>query len=288
MTREREGEFFMLGLSLLESWFPIFSILAMAQIGALYTYGFSLIVTLIFFVVLMYKRSLFHEFSNTKAYKNLLLTSFWITLLFLLVFIGMRYTSAGNMAVIIFLQLLFSYLYFNLLGKERLDTQHTIGAIVMTFGALLILIPDDFSFNKGDFIILVAAAIAPIANMYSKKARQDSSSETILTFRTMSAIPIVFILAYTLEPQLVYEKLLIATPYILFIGVLIFGVSKILWIEALHRISITKSSAMLALVPLLTLFFAYLFLDEVPEAQKVLGVIPILLGGYLITKPIKT
>ena len=286
MTKEREGEIFMLGLSLLESWFPIFSIIAMKQIGALYTYGFSLIIALVFFLTLMFKKSLFHEFNNKNAHKNLLLTAFWITLLFLLVFIGMQYTSAGNMAVIIFLQLLFSYLYFNILGKEKMHISHTIGAVIMSIGALLILFPDDFSLNKGDLIILLAAAIAPIANMYSKRAREESSTESILTFRTMVAIPFVFVLAFFLEDTLIYDNFLIALPYLFFIGLLIFGVSKILWVEALHRISITKISALLALVPLLTLFFAYLFLDEIPELRSMLGVIPIIVGGYLITKPI--
>ena len=107
MTKEREGELLMLGLALLESWFPILSIVAMSYIGALHTYTYSLVIALVFFIAIMAKRNRFVELKNKEAYKDLLLTSFWITLLFTLVFIGMQYTTAGNMAVIIFLQLLF-------------------------------------------------------------------------------------------------------------------------------------------------------------------------------------
>ena len=146
MTKEREGEFLMLGLAVIESWFPILSIVAMSYIGALHTYTYSLIIALVFFIALMAKRDRFKELKNRAAYKDLLMTSFWITLLFTLVFIGMQYTTAGNMAVIIFLQLLFSYLYFNILGKEKMDRLHLIGAIIMGVGALIILIPDDLSF----------------------------------------------------------------------------------------------------------------------------------------------
>ncbi|RLA57420.1 MAG: EamA family transporter, partial [Epsilonproteobacteria bacterium] len=67
----------------------------------------------------------------------------------------------------------------------------------------------------------------------------------------------------------------------------IYVISKIMWIEALNRISITKLSAMLALLPAMTLFFAYLYLDEIPEFRQIMGIIPVLLGGYLITKPIE-
>jgi len=286
MTKEREGEFLMLGLAVIESWFPIFSISAMAYIGALHTYAYSLIIALVFFIVLMYRGNKFQELKNKEAYKDLLLTSFWITLLFLLVFIGMQYTTAGNMAVIIFLQLLFAFFYFNVLGKEKMDTLHIIGALVMGIGALIILIPDELSFNKGDLIILLAAAIAPFANFYQKRARTYCSSETILGFRTVVGLPFILVFAWYFEPTPSYENFLNALPYLLFIGTVIYVLSKIMWIEALHRISITKVSAMLGLVPMMTLIFAYYYLHEVPELRQVLGIIPVLVGGYLLTKPV--
>lgn len=288
MTKEREGELFMVGLALLESWFPIFSIVSMSYIGALYTYTYSLIIALVFFLIIMYKRDKFKELKNKKAYKDLLLTSFWITTLFLLVFIGMQYTTAGNMAVIIFLQLLFSFLYFNVLGKEEMDKVHIIGASLMGIGALIILLPDNISFNKGDLLIFLAAAIAPFANLYQKRARVYCSSETILGFRTVVGLPFIAVMAWYFEPTTTFEGFKQALPSLLFIGILIYVVSKIMWIEALHRISITKVSAMLGLVPMMTLFFAYLYLNEVPEFRQIVGIIPVLVGGYLITKPMES
>jgi len=287
MTKERQGEFLMLGLTLIESWFPILSISAMAYIGALHTYLYSLLIALVFFIGLMYKRHRFHELKNKKAYKDLLLTSFFITTLFILVFVGMRYTTAGNMAVIIFLQLLFSFFYFNVLGKEKMDKLHIIGSIIMGIGALIILVPDKLQLNQGDLFILAGAAIAPFANLYQKRAREFCSSETILGFRTVVGLPFVAFLAYYLEPTIKYENFLNAIPYLLIIGTAVYVVSKIMWIEALHRISITKVSAMMGFVPLMTIIFAFLFLHETPELRQIIGVVPIIIGGYLLTKPIK-
>jgi len=286
MTREREGELLMVVLSMLESWFPILSIIAMSYVGALHTYMYSLIIAFFFYMAIMYKRDRFKELKNKAAYKDLLLTTFWITTIFTLIFIGMRYTTAGNMAVIVFLQVLFSYLYFNVWGKEKMDKIHLIGAIIMTIGALIILIPNDMNFNKGDLLILLASAMAPIVNLYQKRAREYCSAETILGFRTVVGFPFVATLAYLLEPSVSYESFLSAFPYIFLIGSFIYVAAKIMWIEALNRISITKLSAMLALLPLFTLVFAYFYLDEVPEVRQIMGIIPVLLGGYLITKPI--
>jgi drug/metabolite transporter (DMT)-like permease len=283
-TKEREGELFALGVAVLESWFPIFSIVSISYIGALYTYTLSLMIALVFFVALMIKRHLFAELSNKAAYRDLFLTTFFITSLFVLVFIGMRHTTAGNMAVIIFLQLLFSYLYFNVLGREKMDKTHTLGAVIMAVGALIILIPEDMRFNRGDWYILLAAAIAPIANLYQKRARKRCSSETILIFRTVVGLPVIALMAYLFEPLPKMDQLLAALPYLFFIGTVVYVLSKIMWIEAIHRLSITKMSAMMALVPMLTLFFAYLYLDETPTFRQLLGIAPIVAGGYMLTK----
>jgi len=287
MTKEREGELLMIGLTVLEAWFPILSIVAMSYVGALHTYMYSLMIALVFYVVIMYKRKRFVELKNKAAYKDLLLTSFLITTIFVLIFIGMRYTTAGNMAVIVFLQVLFSYLYFNVLGKEKMHTIHLMGAIIMGVGALIILIPADFAFNKGDWLILLSTALAPILNLYQKRSRQYCSAETILGVRTIVGLPFVALLAYLLEPAVNFENFMLALPYIFIIATAVFVASKVMWIEALNRISITKLSAMLAILPVMTLFFAYLYLDEIPTTAQIVGIVPVIIGGYLITKPIQ-
>ncbi len=152
-------------------------------------------------------------------------------------------------------------------------------------GALVILLPDELSFNKGDLLILVGAMIAPFANFYQKRARKFCSAETILGFRTVIGLPFIAFLAIYFEPSISYENFILALPYLLFIGIVIYVVSKIMWIEALHRISITKVSAMMGLVPMMTLFFAYIYLNEVPQMQQIIGILPIIIGGYLLTKP---
>jgi drug/metabolite transporter (DMT)-like permease len=287
MQEERKGEIYMLLLSLIESWFPILSLFSIPLIGAIYSYTLSIFIATVIFLTLVVYQQKVPELFQRNALKDLLLTTLFINLLFVLVFIGLQYTTAGNMAVIIFLQLLFAYLYFNVFGSDRLSPMHTAGAVVMGIGALTVLIPDDLSFNRGDLIILIAAAIAPFANLYQKRARGFVSSETILAFRNVVALPVILLLAYLSEPLPTKVNLIEAAPYILVIGLLVFGLAKVLWIEALHRISITKVSAMLALPPLFTLIFAYFILDEVPGIRQMLGIIPILIGGYLITKPTK-
>ena len=178
----------------------------------------------------------------------------------------------------------FSFIYFNLFGSEDFFTIHLIGALLMAGGAITILFPEELLFNKGDLLILLGAAIAPIANLYQKRARKQVSSETILAFRTLVALPVLFGLAAILEPIPKIHQVLNALPWLAVSGLFIMGVSKIFWVETIHRISITKASAMGALIPVFTLLFAFLVLGEVPDFQQRLGIFPVLIGSFLITR----
>ena len=255
------------------------------MIGPIHTYACVLVIAVSLLFVITAKRGELHLLLRKDAQKDLLLTSIFNMLMFSLIFTSLRFTTAGNVAVLMFLQILFSYLYFNVLGKERLSRLHSAGAVIMGIGALVILIPDDMQFNLGDILVLAGAAVAPFVNLYQKRSRLIVGSIVILTYRNLVAIPVLLLIAWLFEPRVTGERFLDALPILLAIGIVVFVLGKILWVEALHRLSITKMSAMTALIPIFTLCFAYIILGEVPGMRQTAGIIPVLLGGYMITRP---
>jgi len=283
LNKEREGEILAILLSVLEGIFPIWSILAVKKIGAVHSYAGGIFFALIFFSFLIFYRKKTKELIKKEALKDLLLTSILITFMFVLIYLGLSYTTAGNMSVILLMQIFFSYLYFNIFGKEKMGVIHSLGALLMGIGALIVLFPGEFHLNKGDMLILLAAATAPIANLYQKKAREKVSSETVLFFRTIFAFPILIFLASIFEPNVSIESYREVLIYLILNGFLVLGIGKILWIEALHRISITKLSAMASFIPLFTLIFAYLFLKETPTKAQIVGAFIIITGSFFIT-----
>ena len=110
------------------------------------------------------------------------------------------------------------------------------------------------------------------------------SSETILAFRSIIALPVILLIAYQFEPEPDRAMIMSALPWLAINGLLLMGLSKIFWLESIHRISITKASAMAAFVPVFTLLFAYLTLNEIPTVTQITGIVPVLLGGLLITR----
>ena len=284
---ERSGEFLMVAFAFFEGWFPIFTILTLQYITPVFAYSCTLVFSIILFMTIVILRHKFREFFLWSAWKDLLLTSLFISLMFACIYVGLSYTSAGNMAVLIFLQVFFSFFYFNLIGGEKFALIHLLGALLMAAGAIIILFPDELILNFGDLLILLAAAIAPIANLYQKRARRQVSSETILAFRSIIALPVLLIIAIVFEPVPEWDDIIHSLPYIATTGLLLMGMSKILWVESIHRISITKASAMAALIPVFTLLFAFLTLNEVPENSQLAGIFPVLIGGYLISRKVK-
>ncbi|NPA80998.1 MAG: DMT family transporter [Epsilonproteobacteria bacterium] len=284
MSEERKGELFAVALSFFEGLFPIWSIIAVREIGPIHTYASSLVFALIFFLVLSIFRKTYAELFKREALKDLLLTSFYITLLFVLLYVGLVYTSASSMSVILLLQIFFSYLYFNIFGGERMDAVHTWGVIFMGVGALIVLFPGEFRVNRGDLLVLIAAMIAPIANLYQKRAREKVSSETVLLFRSIFALAVLIVLARFFEKDVGIEKYKEVFLYLFLSGFFVLGLAKIFWIEALHRISITKLSAMASMIPLFTLVFSYFILDEIPTPFQLFGAFLIIVGSVFITR----
>lgn len=284
---QRRGEKFALLMTLIEAWFPIFASFSAVALGGLFAYFYSLIVAVLFLGLwLIYKKKTQQVF-YTKAYKNLFLTSLFITSLFALIFVGLQYTSATNVAIIMFLQILFGFAFLGRKPGESLTRTHVLGALLMTCGALLILFPGEVKVNFGDFLVLLAAIIAPFANLYQKKARAQVSSETILFVRSLVALPFIYILALIFENTPTIELLLANVWWLFLTGFLVFFISKILWIEAIYLLPITKVNALYAFAPLLTMGLAYFLLNEVPTFYQMLGVFPVLVGSVLITQKIK-
>ncbi|MCD6532969.1 MAG: DMT family transporter [Deltaproteobacteria bacterium] len=284
LSRERQGELLMVAETFIWSWFPIVTLIIYQHLSPLFTMFYTTLIAALFFGGFVLWRGGYGRILQRQAIRPLLLTTLFINLLFICVYLGLQYTSAANMAVILFLQLLFSYLYFNLFGSEPFASNHLFGALLMGAGALIILFPGKLYLNKGDMLVLIAAMIAPIANYYQKQARTFVKPSEILFVRYLLALPVLLVLAQWFSPDN-KENVRAVLPWLLLNGLVLFGLSKIFWIEAIHRISITKASAMSALGPLFTIILAYLVLGDEPTLQQLVGFIPVLIGGILITRP---
>lgn len=154
----------------------------------------------------------------------------------------------------------------------------------MICGALIVLASSFHSFHLGDSILILANMIAPIGNFYAQRARKHVTSETMMFIRTILSSVVIFLLAITLRTPFSLPAIQSSLVFLLINGVLLLGLSKIFWIEGIHRISVTKASAQASIEPLLTLFFAWLLLQQVPTVWQITAIVPIIFGVLLLSK----
>jgi drug/metabolite transporter (DMT)-like permease len=283
MTEERKGELFIVIGGVLWSIFPIITALSLAGPAPLVSLGWTTLLAALFFAALMARRRRWSEIKNRKALGYMVWISLFIGLLYGFLFFGLKFTSPGNASLIGLTEVFYSFFLFNVWHKHYFAPRYILGAILTLIGAAIVLLPNVHAFNPGDILILVGTAFAPLGNYFQQKARKEISSETMMFLRSLMSAPMILLLAYLLGNSISPATLRPVWVAVAINGFVLFGLSKIFWIEGIHRISVTKADAMSGFEPLLTLLLAWAILGTVPTIFQLLSFVPLFFGMLLLT-----
>lgn len=288
LSRERQGELCIVTGTLLWAFFPIITFLSYGALTPFASLAASSFFTALFFAIVMTIRKRWPELQNREAMKNTLLASFIVGVLYyLLYYLGVRYSSPGNVSLLALTEVFFSFLLFHVWKKDYIPKEHIWGAVLVFMGALIILLPTVADFNPGNLFILLGAAIVPFGNFFAQKARASISTETMLFVRGVVSTSIVSIIAISMGATSPVENIVQSLPFLLINGIVMLGVTTFLWIEGIHRTTVTKANALNSLSPLLTFLFAWAVLKTAPTAWQLVSCIPMFAGVLLLGKPAK-
>jgi drug/metabolite transporter (DMT)-like permease len=289
MTEERIGELFKIAEATLWALFPVVTLLGLKGLPPITFAGISTLFAALFFIAWVTWRGEWHYMHNT-VWKEIALSTLFVGVLFYgIYFMGISYTTAGNIAVLALSQIFFAFLFLNiLLGLEKSTLQKYVGALLMACGALIVLVPKGgVGFDGGALLVVLAMAFAPIGNWFAKRATQEVSPQFLMMVRSIVSGLFLLSIGVVFEhPSAtgVTQGVLLA---VVFNGVMLLGLSKVLWLEAIKRIPISKATSIGAIEPFLTLLYAYILLAEVPTTIQLASLVPLLIGLYLITRPHK-
>jgi drug/metabolite transporter (DMT)-like permease len=284
LSNERQGELYIFASSILWSLFPIVTIFSLINISPLISLAGSSFFASAFFAVFLSIKKKWHELKNTSAYKDMLLASLILGVgYYVLVFWGLQYTSAGNSSIVGLSEVFFSYLIFNIWKKDKISQKHLIGSILCVLGVIVVFLPSLQSFQIGDVLILIASSIAPLGNYFMRRARTFVSSESIMFVRSSVSAIVVLLLAFVFHSGTTNHLEKNALVFFAINGVVLLGVSKIMWIESIHRISVVKANALGSISPLLTILFAWLLLKTPPTSWQLLSFFPMAIGVFLLS-----
>ncbi len=283
--KSMKGESFIFLEALFWSLFPVITVLSFRSINPMYSAAMSTFFAALFFAVILTIQKKWHELKKKEAWKDILIVSVFIGILFYsLSFISLRYTSAGNYGLIGLLEVFFSFLILGILKKEKINFIKIAGAVLMVFGASFVLLPKATGIDIGVYILLSAQIFIPFGNLAQQNARKIVSSSTIMFLRSVISSAVIFILALIFFPFPSLSELNSSILFLIINGFLFMGFSKLLWIEGIHRIPITRANSINTLIPFLTLFFAYLILGEIPHFSQLIGIVPLAIGALILLR----
>lgn len=227
------------------------------------------------------------ELLHKKAFPYILgITLFIIIIPCILIYTGSSMTSGINTSILLQTEILFTFLILGLWRHEKITKRKILGASLVTIGAIMVLYNGTLRINLGDLLIIIGTAFSPIGNILAQKAMKMVSPATILFMRSLIGGMTLITISLFFENQSNPTALIFSDQfYLLFInGILMYGVSKILWYEGLKRINISKAISLGMTHPGFGLLYAYLFLKEIPRLFQLLGLLVILGGVFFITR----
>lgn len=281
-TTQQQGEILIFLESFLWSFFPIMTLLTVSGISPLYALSLTTLASTFFFGSIVLIQGQWRKWRHITVWKEFLIMTLLLGILFyFFVFTGLKYTTSGNASIILLMEVFFTFFILRLWGKEYPPKGHVIGATFMLLGAFLVIFKGTLQLNPGDLLILVGTAIPPIGNYFMQILRKNLDTVSILFLRSL--ISGIFLLVLSWMIGEITPLSLDLLPYILINGILLFGFSKILWVEAIHRIPVTKAISLNAITPPLTLLFSYLLLQQIPTIWQICGVLPIIIGVLFLT-----
>ncbi|HRH94274.1 MAG TPA: DMT family transporter, partial [Candidatus Peribacteria bacterium] len=287
LTETRKGEVAAFSSAFLWSAFPVLTVVTVSQLAPLFTAAIATLIAAVFFALVLTRRKRWGELLLRTAWFDMAMATLFIGIVFYgLTFTGFRFTTPGNGAVVGQMEIFFTFLIVNILWKhERFVPAHAAGALLMVIGALFILLPKwSGRLNAGDLIILIATMAPPVGNVYAQRARRAVSGETLMFVRSAAGCIFLFLLAFLFEPVPPAAALTGAWWLLALNGVFLLGISKLLWLEALHRLPISKTLGLTACGVFMTFVFAYVFLHQNVTMQQLLSAVPMIAGLVLLTR----
>ncbi len=290
MSQDRAGELFIFTESFLWSLFPVVTILTFSRLTPLFSAALGTMLSCVFFALVLTLRKNWHEAFVREAWRDILLASAFIGVFFyVFLYLGISRTTADNASIMALMEVFFSFLILAFVWKkETVDARRTVGAVLMAGGALLILLPKASGWHAGDLLVLIATMFPPLGNHFARQAHARESAAFIMFARGVISSFVLLALAFALEPAPSAGTLASSWPALVINGFFLLGFSKILWLEGIARIPITKAIALASIGPLFTFVFAYFLLHEQVTLWQLAGFLPIAAGILLLTRDSST
>jgi drug/metabolite transporter (DMT)-like permease len=231
---------------------------------------------------------------NLKKHSGILLLALIAVFHLWIQVTGLKYTTAVNTGWIIGTAPVFMALLGYLFFKEKLRIINILGIAVAFFGLFLLVSKGDFSnieliSNKGDMMVLASAFTWSVYSLVNKKITftYPPLMTILYLFITMAVILIPFNLSHETLSSVIHLSAK-GWSAVLFLGLICSGASYVFWAQALKDMDSASVGAFLYFEPFVTIFTAWLILNEQITIAIVLSGLIITSGVILVNKKVRS
>lgn len=211
-----------------------------------------------------------------------------ITLYYLLENIALNYTMASNVGVISSIVPFFTaILAYCFLKEETLRPNFFIGFVMAALGIVLISFNGTAQFNMnplGDFLAVLATLVWACYTLISKKISNFGypillATRKIFLYGLIFMLPALFLFDFKFALSRFHDTTSLLN--ILFLGIGASALCFVTWNFAVKKLGAVKTSVYIYLVPVITILFSNLILNEQITTQTIIGTLLTLTGLVL-------
>lgn len=275
----------LIGVCILEGFFPIIVKSTASVFPPFFFVGISSAVAAFLYFLVITLRGGFRIALPFPVFIDCLLVSLFIFTGFILIFVGAKYTTAINTALLLQFEMVTTYIVYEFFFRQSHTRRQLAGATIVFCGSLLVLYNGSFALNKGDLIILSSTFCFPFGNFFAKRALKSLPPTHVLFLRFSIVVPVLLGLSLMFENLSGISQLLSDHGWlVLLYAVCILFCSKLLWYSGLRHMSVSRGIFILMAYPAFTLVFAFALLREMPTWYQVLGFVIAMTGIFILTR----
>jgi drug/metabolite transporter (DMT)-like permease len=209
---------------------------------------------------------------------------------FVLIYQGLRFTSASRAVVFLYTAPFFVALgSYQVLG-ERLGGSQWLGLAVSFAGvALAIGVPQpnvDSQVLLGDLMIVGGAALWAATTVVAKSTRlRFAAPEKVLSYQVATSIPILGLAAYLFGENVGHTPAPLSIGLMVFQAVWVVGTTFTLWFALVKAYSASKLSAFTFITPLFGVMASYFIMHDTLSLAFGAAAVLVIAGLFLVNRP---
>lgn len=284
-SRTQSAELTLLVSIFMEGLYPVLVVNGIASFSPIFFGAISSLfaATIIFFCA---RTQLLRGLSRTIFFHICIVSLCIVVLGHVLIFTASQFTTGINIGLLLRFELVTTLLVGVFLAKDKLRSVQIFGALCIGVGTFLIVYNGSFHLNKGDVLVLIATILFPFGNMSAKKVLQECTPLALLFWRYALGGFVLLCSTPVFEPQAFFTSWTVQmVVFFVLFSLMMMIVSKLCFYSALKQLQMTNVIFQIdASAAVLSLFFAYVFLAEIPTRYQWFGFGITLLGVYWLTK----